>query len=195
MVDDENDDDIPIQKEAKVQIPPITLLKCKAEEIHRICRANQIKNYLVIKISIGHKIFCENKNDFDTLIAQIENKIEYFTYANKSKRPNKALLQGLDLMEGETLKNKLIELGLQCTDEDQPNEVILYVVYFKPKSTSLNELKKNFTSIDHTRVRWDFQKARNNKVTQCFNCQMFGHVSSRCRVRSFFALWASYSTS
>lgn len=82
-------------------------------------------------------------------------------------------------------------MGLQCVDvkvihkRENINEVILYIVYFKHKSITMNDLRK-----DHTRVIWDFQKSKNNKITQCFNCQMFGHGSSRCKVKTFCAICA-----
>ena len=94
------------------------------------------------------------------------------------------------------IKQKLNDLGLQCIDvkvvhrKDNNNELILYVVYFKPRTITVNELKKDYTNIDHTRVRWDYQKAKTNRVTQCFNCQMFGHGSSRCKVKTFCAICA-----
>lgn len=104
---------------------------------------------------------------------------------------------GLDKMDTEIIKNKLKEKGLECIDvklvqktrEDKSN-VIIYVVYFKRQSISLSELRQNYNNFDRIRVKWEYQKATSNKVTQCYNCQMFGHGSSRCKVNTFCAICA-----
>lgn len=63
----------------------------------------------------------------------------------------------------------------------------MYVVYFKQKSITLKELRNNYCNIEYIRVRWEYQRVNKGKITQCFNCQMFGHGSSRCKVKTFCA--------
>ena len=48
-------------------------------------------------------------------------------------------------------------------------------------------MRQNYSSINFIKVRWDYQKANKSKLTQCYNCQMFGHGSSRCKVKTFCA--------
>lgn len=37
------------------------------------------------------------------------------------------------------------------------------------------------------KVKWDFQSTKTTRITQCHNCQMYGHGSSRCKVKTFCA--------
>ena len=37
------------------------------------------------------------------------------------------------------------------------------------------------------KVKWEYQKPNKTKLTQCYNCQMYGHGSNRCMVKTFCA--------
>lgn len=191
----EDDDEVIVHKTAKVHVPPITILKCNAKQIHDVCKEANVNDYAVRKISIGHKLFCDLKEDFERICKQLGNRFEYFTYATKNERPYKALLLGLDKMETSIVKANLIEMGLKCLDvklihktREDKNDLTIYVVYFIRQSISLSELRQRHNNINRTRVKWEYQRASSNKVTQCYNCQMFGHGSSRCNVKTFCAI-------
>ena len=188
------DDDIEeehIIAETKQHIPPITILKAKIQEIHELCLCAGIKDYSIRKLSIGLKVFCESKNSFDLLCKTLDNKYDFFTYAAKDDKPYKALLFGLESQEPLTLKNKLIAFGLNCIDvkivhkKTQYAHYVIYVVYFQRKSVTIKELRQKYNVIDYVKVKWDFQTSRKNRITQCYNCQMFGHGSNRCKVKTF----------
>ena len=188
--DDISDNEV---SEQKPHIPPITILKCKFEEINGICKLNNITNYSVRKISIGLKLFCSTKAHFDTMCKCLDGKYEHFSYATKEDKPYKALLFGLESQDPVILKRKLIALGLQCLDvkcvlkKSQYGSYVIFVVYFKRKSISIKELRQKYDVIDYIKVKWDYQTTRRNHITQCYNCQMFGHGSSHCRVKTFCA--------
>lgn len=63
----------------------------------------------------------------------------------------------------------------------------MYVVYFKRQTITVKELRQNYSVINYLKVRWDYQQAHKTQITQCHNCQMFGHGSSRCQVKTFCA--------
>lgn len=161
--------------------------------MHEQCKKCNITNYAIRKISIGLKLFCQTQEDFDKIAENLtRNSFEFFTYATKSNRPYKALLFGLEKTDVSILKTTLIGMGLECIDVkmvQKPgkgnNDLIFYVVYFKRQSTTLKELRQKYSSIEYLKVKWEFHRNRRNKVTQCYNCQMFGHGSSRCAVKSF----------
>lgn len=192
-IDDDDSENGQIRSETKAYIPPITILKCKPEEIHEICKVAKIKDYSIRKISIGIKLFCNSKSEFDSLCTVLNGKYEFFTYATKDEKPYKALLFGLETLDPSLLKKKLIALGLQCLDVKIVNKTtkyatfVIYVVYFKRKTTTMKELRLNHSVIDHVKVKWDFQMSRKNRITQCHNCQMYGHGSSHCKVKTFCA--------
>lgn len=195
-IDDEEleEDEVIVEKTLKVHIPPITILKCKIEEVHGFCKASNIADYAIRKISIGLKLFLKTKADYDTICNVLTDKYEFFSYATKDEKPYKAILFGLDKHDPAIIKKKLCEKGLQCLDVKivikknlQNSEYVFYVVYFKRQTISMNELRKNYSVIDYIRVRWEFQQANKKQITQCYNCQMFGHGSSRCKVKTFCA--------
>ena len=60
-------------------------------------------------MSIGIKVFCSNKNDYDSFCKSLNTKydFEYFTYASKTEKPYNALL---------FIKKDIIDKGLKCVD-------------------------------------------------------------------------------
>lgn len=109
-VDDDDIENDHQKSEVKPHIPPITILKCKIEEIHEICKNIKIKDYAIRKISIGLKFFCNTKHDYDLMRSALNNNYQHFTYATKDEKPYKALLFGL-----EEQKNNLYDLCHICS--------------------------------------------------------------------------------
>ena len=192
-VDIDDLDDDHIATESKPKIAPITILKCKIEEIHELCLLNKVTDYSIRKISIGLKLFCSTKQSCEVMCNAISGKYEFFSYATKDEKPYKALLFGLDSQDPNELKNKLCSLGLNCHDvkivhkKNQYATYVIFVVYLQRKSITIKELRQKFDVIDYVKVKWDYQTTKRNKITQCYNCQMFGHGSSHCKVKTFCA--------
>lgn len=191
-VDDESQDEVILERSPKIHIPPITIIKCKIDQIHELCKNLKISDYSIRKISLGLKLFCNNKNDFDEICKGLSNKFEYFTYGTKNEKPYKAILLGLDKQDPSKIKKTLIEKGLLCLDvklvsrvKHNNNEQIIYIVYFQRKTITIKELRKDHSVFEFVKVRWEFQSPNRSKITQCYNCQMFGHGSSRCNVKTF----------
>ena len=120
--------------------------------------------------------------------------MEYFTYAAKNEKPYKAVLLGLDKSDPSVIKAHLLKLGLKVMDvkivtrgRDSNNEQIIFIVYFEKKSITLKELRQKYSVMNYIKVRWEYQKPNKSTLTQCYNCQMFGHGSSRCMVKTFCA--------
>lgn len=175
----------------KSKIPPITILKCKMQEIQEICNKSKIKEYSLRKMSIGIKLFCSTKESHELMCNTLTGKYEFFTFATKEEKPFKVVLMGLDTLDTETLKSKLIALGLKCLDvkivqrKTQYSTYVIYIVYLQRKTITLKELREKFDIIDYIKVKWDYKINKKNNITQCYNCQMFGHGSNRCRVKTF----------
>ena len=88
----------------------------------------------------------------------------------------------------------LIDKGLKCLDVKLVTktfsynaEYVIYVVYFQRQTITLKELRQNYSVLNFLKVRWEHQRANKSRVTQCYNCQIFGHGSSRCGVKIFCA--------
>lgn len=205
--DEKTDDDVMVDstpKSFKKHIPPITIIKSNIDLIHGLCKSNNVTNYSIRKISIGHKLYCELEYDYGTIMKYLkENKVEYFSYTAKNNRPYKVVLSGLDKIEVSKLKSLLIKNKLEVLDikpvfkKTQYNrDVILYIVYFKKGSITLKDLREKHQNIEYIKVKWNYQSKQRNKITQCYNCQMYGHGSIHCNVKTFCAKCAgSHSTS
>lgn len=192
---DDNNNNVNVQNVKKINIPPITVLKSTSDVIHEICKKTKVNKYSIRKISIGHKLFCELQYDYDSVSKYLkENKIEYFSYTSKNNRPYKVVLSGLDKTDATKIKSDLINAGLKCLDVKPVfrktkfhRDIVLYVIYLKKGSITLKELRENYQSIGYIRVKWTYQSKQINKITQCFNCQMFGHGSENCNIKTFCA--------
>lgn len=188
----------------KSYIPPITIIKSTTAEIHEMCKLVKILQYSIRKISIGHKLFCELEKDYNSMTKYLkENKIEFFSYMSKNNRPYKVVLSGLEKMDPNKLKQDLINVNLQVLDvkpvfkkTEYNKEIILYIIYLKKGSITLKDLKEKYKSIDYIRVKWSYQSKQQHKITQCYNCQMYGHGSNHCNIKTFCAKCAGpHSTS
>lgn len=126
--------------------------------------------------------------------ALTESKCEFFTHTLKSETPLKVTLSGLDVMDTNELKTHLVTGGLECTDikivtrQTKLGQFTFYIICIKRGSITLKELKLKFGVINKTMVKWDFHRKLPNKITQCHNCQMFGHGASNCSVKTFCAI-------
>ncbi|KAI8121037.1 Nucleic-acid-binding protein from mobile element jockey [Lucilia cuprina] len=157
-----NDDETVIDEVVKEKVPPLTILKCKTEQVHELMRILKITDYSIRKMSIGLKVFCSKKDDYDKVGKALKEncQFEYFTYATKNEKPFKAVLLGLDKCDPVVIKKDLLAKGLKCTD---------------------------VKIVTRDMVRWEYQKPNRSKLTQCYNCQMFGHGSNRCNVKTYCA--------
>lgn len=180
---------------AKKHIPPITIVKRNIEQIHSVCKESKIIQYSIRKLSIGHKLFCEYQFDYDNIVKILKEKqFEFFSYSSKNNRPFKVVLSGLDKQSPATLKADLLKRGLWCSDvklverkTKHNTDLILYIIYLKKGSITIKELREKYQSINHYRVKWSYQTKFPNKITQCYNCQMYGHGSDNCNIKSFCA--------
>ena len=112
----------------------------------------------------------------------------------KNEKPFKALLLRLEKKDPKLILKMLIGKGLKCLNVKLVTktfsynaEYVIYVVYFQRQTITLKELRQNYSVLNFLRVRWEHQRANKSRVTQCYNCQMFAHGTSRCRVKTFCA--------
>ena len=93
-------------------------------------------------------------------------------------------------IEIDTLKLELKQHGVEPSDIRKLNiqqsrlmnyeKQAVYLLYFKPNTVKLNELKL-IRHLFHVIFRWNFYKHRDHdKLSQCRNCQMYGHSSVNC---------------
>jgi hypothetical protein len=96
----DDDDSSHISLEKQIKIPPLTILKknsINAAYVHNLMAENKIEDYYIKNLSIGIKIFSKNVDACEKISNLLKGKqIEFYTYQNKSDKPFKVLLSGLD---------------------------------------------------------------------------------------------------
>ena len=187
----------PSNSNKKVQIPPIKLLQKSCEYVHTTLKSLNILDYSIKKMSIGIKIMCESMNSYNLVLGKlIADNCQYFTHALKSEKAFKVILYGLSEINTTELKNELIKLGLLCkevkmiTKKYEQYTDTFYIVSLENGSIKLFQLKKSYRSIFHTQINWSYQRKQKNRLTQCRNCQMFGHGESNCHVKTYCSICA-----
>jgi hypothetical protein len=170
--------------------PPITVKKLNITQLNeKLCGVTIKKENISIKLTqFGIKVYVTNTTEFKLLKSFLQDsKIEFFTHQLKEEKMSKFVLYGLPNVEIEKIQNELVLRGFNPCDiklfkirrtryEHHTN----YLVYFKKsegvKLSQLREIRSIFNVI----ISWSHY---NNKgVTQCSNCQSFGHGSSNCHL-------------
>lgn len=178
----------------KESVPPLVVLKSTTERVRRVLSDLKIEKYLIKNISLGQKVILPSLDIHDSVMSELTKlNFEFFSYARRENLPLKVILSGLDLMDEKLIKDELISLGIKCIDVKIISKNIktntklnnnIYIVYIQRATIKLNELRQNHYSLFNTIVRWDYKRRSPGKVTQCHNCQLFGHGSMHCHART-----------
>jgi hypothetical protein len=141
----------------------------------------------------GTRVVTQEMADYAAVRAHLENKnLSYYTFHPKSEKPIKAVIRHLPSdTPAEDISNGLQDLGFsvisvrQMTANRQSPEggsmkinLPLFLVTLCRNSTSPEIFK--LASLCHIAIRVEAYRAQNS-LTQCFNCQKFGHVWANCR--------------
>lgn len=130
------------------------------------------------------KITSKVESDKITLIKYLkDNKIPHHSYANKNSKSFITVLKGFYHEEIDTIMHLLVEAGIRCnkvTHLGKSTENPLYVVHFDNQKYNINELNHNYKILNNIKIRWVPFKITNKRLTQCYNCQEYGHGASHC---------------
>lgn len=154
-------------------------LKKVGERAQAVCKKKVLLKYL------GDKYSCrtENIDDFHSLKAFLTtNNIPHYTYTLGHEKDKTAVLKGLPptystqeiLDELQTTDDKISSCTLMATKN---TKYPIYLVKFSGGAQFKDILK--ISSIFYIRVYWEKYQPR-NKVTQCYNCQQYGHGARNC---------------
>ena len=196
-----SEDDIPVNsginsqtaskavKIKKLKIPPIVVyshIKNHTETLKNI--QGLIKNQLSVKCKNNRVIFfTQTVEDYEKIKSEIaKSETEYHTYSLSSDKETRMVLKGIasnvtDQEILEDLQNKSIRPTkvLQLTKKTTDGEIKLpiRVVNFASDTVIKDIVKIRY--ICYCVCTWErFRKSK--KVTQCYNCQGFGHVAKNC---------------
>lgn len=122
--------------------------------------------------------------DKNKIIKQLKaNRIGYYTFTEKAEKSSSFVLKGfMDLPCDEVLKLlqefKVPAIKVSILIKNQ--EYVLYVVQFGVPEMNVHILNHNHKVIDSIIVKWERLKKSSSNVTQCYNCQQWGHTSQNC---------------
>jgi hypothetical protein len=140
----------------------------------------------------GTRIITKEMEDLWTTRKYLEGKIlSYFTFYHKSEKPIKAVIRHLPLnTPAQDISDGLTDLGFDIISVKQmtstrrspsegslPRNLSLFLITL-PRTAKSQEIFF-LTTLCHTTIRVEAHRAQNG-LTQCNNCQQFGHVWANC---------------
>jgi hypothetical protein len=136
----------------------------------------------------GSRIITKTLGDFAAVKSYLEtHNLHYFTFYPKSLKPIKALIRHLPLnTPAQDISDRLMDLGFDIisvknmlTTHRSPSEgtlsknLPLFLITL-PRTAKAQEIFR-LTALCHIAIRVETCRAQNG-LTQCHNCQQFGHV-------------------
>jgi hypothetical protein len=131
--------------------------------------------------------------DYSAIRAFFDNqKYHYFTFHAKSEKPIKAVISQLPSdTPAEDIVSSIQDLGFRIISVKQiissrpspktgayPTNLPLFLITLDRAEKSKDIFK--LTNICHIAVKVEAYRAQSG-LTQCYNCQKFGHVWANCR--------------
>jgi hypothetical protein len=141
----------------------------------------------------GTRVVMREMADFSAIRSHFEsNNLHYFTFHPKSQKPIKAVIRHLPFnTPAEDISDGLVSLGFdvisvkQMTSTRRPSaegasqiNLPLFLVTL-PRNQKSQDIFK-ITGLCHISIKVEAYKAQTG-LTQCYNCQKFGHVWANCR--------------
>lgn len=112
-----------------------------------------------------------------------DNKIQFHTFSEMEDKIPVFVLKKHYYMTCAEMANKLKSLNLpihKVSFLNNSQSMPSYLVYFTDKSIDVNYLILNHRIIDHLIVHWQKLNKNQRQITQCYNCQQYGHTSRNC---------------
>ena len=160
--------------------------------VNNLLNSLKFTNHPVCKLrrSDSVQITCFCAEDKKKLINKLKaQQIAFHTFTDPIDKPIYFLLKGYSKFSCEVMLQKLTESGVPASKVQYfiNNDIYTtYVVHFDNSinvinATILNQFHK---SIGGWTVKWEVMKRSNKRITQCYNCQTWGHSSSNCGLPS-----------
>jgi hypothetical protein len=140
----------------------------------------------------GTRVVTKDMVDYQAVMSHFDrNSLAYFTFFPKSEKPVKAVLRHLP---GNTptkdISDGLVDLGFDdvsvkqmssaCWSSDGPSPITLPLFLVNPPRTKKSQEIFKLSSLCHICIKVEAYKSQ-TILTQCFNCQKFGHVWANCK--------------
>ncbi|CRK90403.1 CLUMA_CG004193, isoform A [Clunio marinus] len=174
------------QSEEKVKKTKPIIVESNYDVINNLINAMQLQSSTYMKLLSGRRvqILCANSDEKKKIIVELKNKqIRFHSFTEAEDKPVMFVLLGHYYIELDSMKEKLVQSGLQPTNVTFLNsnkENPLYLVHFVKASIDLPTLTHKYKFIGNLIVRWQLLDHNRKKHTQCRRCQQWGHSASNC---------------
>lgn len=170
--------------------PPIMIenvrLSVLIEKIRKLENINQ--ENISYKLTRGFiKILTKDKDTFDKVLDHCRtNELIGFSHSHKEERQVRFCMYGLPATDVALIATELNKFKLQPTkirllyqNKDYPDEAI-HVLYFSKSQKITLEDFRQVTGLFGVRTRFQYFRNKESQLTQCSNCQKFGHGTQHC---------------
>jgi hypothetical protein len=159
-------------------------------EIRKQIDSLNLSNKFFYKTKKDNQLFVitqtkEDKNKVTEFLKSTkgEKKIEFHTFTDADVKTKIFVLKNFFYQTTDEMLVVLKNSGIPATkvsylrnNQHDP----YYLVHFEKGKISLAALNTQHRAIEHCIVKWEKLKTLNKKISQCHNCQRFGHTSSNC---------------
>lgn len=158
--------------------------------INNVLKTVKLSSQPIFK-SLGYQkiqVLAASPEDKETIIAKLKSQLfSFYTYTEPAAKPMIYVLKGMKsdftcddiLADIKDLQLPVIKVSHLI---NQPNKDPVFLVHFERTNVNLNirTIQATARYICHFVSTWErFDRAR-KRITQCRNCQMFGHAASQC---------------
>jgi hypothetical protein len=141
----------------------------------------------------GTRVLTKSLADFQSVKSYFDQRqLSYFSFFPKSEKPIKVVIRHLPInTPAEDISDGLVNLGfdvirvnkmtttrLSAPDDPKSSNLSLFLITL-PRSEKSQEIFR-LPSLCHNAIKVEAYRARNG-LTQCHNCQQFGHVRANCK--------------
>jgi hypothetical protein len=174
--------------------PPIVLTTAiNLTQLQKRIRAIVMGYFEFSNTRSGTRIVTKEMAEFSAIRKHLENNnLSYFTFFPKSEKPIKAVVRHLPSdTPAQDITDGLVDLGFDIISVRQmsasrrstsegsvPQNLPLFLITL-PRTEKSQEIFR-LTALCHIAIRVEAYRAQ-SALTQCHNCQKFGHVWANCR--------------
>lgn len=130
------------------------------------------------------QVLCETNDDKTKLIDKLRDlKFSYFTFTESHQKSMLYVLKGHYHVTCEELKAEMEEANVPATKVSflwNNKERPIYIVHFVRGTTNLHALNTMAKAIGNVIVKWQRFEPTRKRLTQCHNCQQYGHSATNC---------------
>jgi hypothetical protein len=141
------------------------------------------KPLLKIKSSRQTHVFCANVADKDAVMKRLKEKqYQHYTYSEPGKKPKMFVLKGFHAASCDEVLQSLNEAKIPASKVTQlfmKEDYQVYLVHFEESTLTFDSLTRT-RAIGSVIVTWERFDHSRKRLSQCKNCQRYGHAASNC---------------